>query len=451
MKTASVAAHVVMKYITRFFLARNTILALILSALSAMLTASFVPQAFLLSPAGRAKWHADYPRLAPLAESLGLTHIYTHPLFALILLLSVLSLSFSCREQIRLALLRTFGDAAGVEGDGVVTALDVAGVSALLAGEGYRPVLRGAANRMVRHPWGYWGNVLFHAGVLVVIVSSLWIALTQQRGSVDLGEGETFGPGREWPTQELGLLARPFVLDRGVRLDRVEYEFLPSHGVKRVASELTFFDSAAPAASRGVAVNEPLDYEGLRIYQRLEFGHAFYITVTTPDGERSLVQLLLAHPDKPDAASYADYPDRLGKNKMLRVKYFTDAEKRSLNHENPLLVLRLDQSGTELGQLSLTPGKEGTIGGYGFRLEKTGRWSSLTFVKLSGIPGIFAGFFIICLGGALHYFTPPREAMVHPLPGGGARIFWKASRFPEFYREEFESLTARLTGENTDG
>ena len=451
MRPPSVVAHVVMKSITRFFLARNTVLALILSALSAMLTASFIPQAFLLSPAGRAKWHADYPRLAPLAESLGLTRVYTHPFFALVLFLSVVSLFFSCREQVRLALRQTFGDAAGAMGEGIVTALDVAGVSDLLAGHGYRHIRRGTIVRMVRNPWGYWGNVLFHAGVLVVIVSSLWIALIQQRGSINLAEGETFGPGREWPTQELGLLARPFVLDRGVRLDRTDYEFRPNHGVKRVASELTFFDSDTPVASRSVAVNHPLDYEGLRIYQRLEFGHAFYITVTMPDGERSLVQLLLAHPDRPDAASYADYPDRLGKNRVLRVKYFADAEKRSLDRENPLLVLRLDESGAELGQLSLAPGKEGTIGGYGFRLEKIGRWSGLTFVKLSGIPGIFAGFFIICLGGALHYFTPPREAMVHSLPGGGARVFWSASRFAEFYREEFESLKAQLTGEKTDG
>ncbi len=440
-----------MKHIPRFFLARNTVLALILLALASMLLASFIPQAFLLGPAGQAKWRADYPRLAPLAEQLGLTHIYTHPVFAIILFLTIISLLFSCREQVRLALRQTFGDAAVTAGQGIVTSLGVTELTSLLVRHGYRRIGRATTVRMVRNPWGYWGNVLFHAGMLVVIVSSLWIALIQQRGSINLAEGEVFTPGQEWPTLDLGLLARPFVLDQGVRLDRTDYEFGPSLAVKRVASALTFFDGDTPVASRTVAVNQPLDYRGLRIYQRLEFGHAFYLTVTTPDGRRSVVQLLLAHPDKPDAASYADYPDKLGKNSVLRVKYFADAEKRSLNRENPLLVLRLDESGTERGQVYLTPGKEGTIAGYGFRLEKIGRWSGLTFVKLSGIPGIFVGFFIICLGGVLHYFTPPREVAICSSPEGGARVFWRANRFAEFYREEFESLEAQLSGEKSDG
>ena len=65
---------------------------LILSALSMMLAGSLVPQSFLLSPAGLAKWRQDHQSFAPLAEKLGLLHIYTHPVFALLLALVVVAI-----------------------------------------------------------------------------------------------------------------------------------------------------------------------------------------------------------------------------------------------------------------------------------------------------------------------------------------------------------------------
>ncbi|MHB9138617.1 MAG: cytochrome c biogenesis protein ResB [Victivallaceae bacterium] len=440
-----------MKDITHFFLSRSTILVLIILLLSTMLLASFIPQVSLMTPVGHAMWRADYPQLAPLAEQLGLTHIYTDPVFAVILLLFVLSLVFSCREQIRLAIRSTFGNADRTTGENIVTKQSISEIINLLSARGYRCIHRSAVVRMVRNPWGYWGNVLFHVGVLVVIVSSLWIAVTQQRGMINLAEGEVFRPGQKWLTTERGMLAKPFLLDQGVRIDKLSYEFLPNYAVKKIASTLTFFDDVTPIASRSVMVNQPLNYEGLRIYQGAEFGHAFYITVTMPDGKKNVVELQLKHPDRPELASYEDYRGKLGKGDVVRVKYFVDSKKSSFDREDPLLVLRIEKSGSVLGQVSLMPGQEGTVAGYGFRLEQVGKWSNLIFVKLNGIPGVFIGFFIICLGGVLHYFTPPREASIYTLPEGGARIVWRATRFAGFYLEEFKCLEAQLSGEKADG
>ena len=437
----------------RFFLSRTTILTLICLALGAMLVASFVPQAFLLTPQGAVKWRTDYPSLAPLLERLGLNHVYTHPVFACLLFLVVVSLFFSCIEQFKAARRRTFAGAVSGEGSAELrTAIDAGHVMDRLRRRGYIRVAAGAdGTRLVRHPWGYWGNFLLHIGMLVVIASSLLIALTQQRGLLHLAVGESFQPGQPWLTTEKGLLARDFNLDRTVRLDGVSYEFRPGYGVKNVVSSITFLDNGNPVDRRAVGVNDILYYGDLRIYQTVEFGHAFYLEVTGQNGGRVVYQLLLEHPTRPEKASYEDYPDMLNSGGLLRLKYFADAEKRSFSRENPLLVVRVDENGRQLGQLPLSSGGEGTIGGYHFRLIKVDKWAGLIFVKLYGISGVFFGFLIIILGSVLNYFTPPREVIVRKSPDGHLLVSWRAAKFGEFYRDEFECLKKELTMGEANG
>jgi hypothetical protein len=305
--------------------------------------------------------------------------------------------------------------------------------------------------RLCKHPWGYWGNFLLHLGMLIVIISSLWIALTQQRGLLHLAVGESFHPGEQWLSTEKGLLAKDFVLNRPVSLESVSYEFWPTYGVKNVASRLTFQDQQLPGETLATGVNSILHYQGLSIYQAVEFGHAFYLEVVDPAGVKSTYQLLLAHPEKPDRASYGEYVNMLGSGTVLRAKYFVDPEKRSFVSENPQLVLRLDENDTQLGQLSLQTGGVGSIDRFHFRLIKVDKWSGLIFTKLSGIRGVFFGFVVIVFGSILNYFTPPRDAFVKKLTGGGSRVLWRAAKFSDFYLDEFVRLEEQFSTEGHHG
>ncbi len=442
-----------MNRIKRFLLSRTTILTLIILALGSMLLGSFIPQSFLLTSNGAAKWHADYPTLAALAERLGLHHIYTHPFFACIMLLAVGALLFSCIEQFKISRRRTFGEEfSGRKYEEFETPVDPGSVTSWLRQSGYISVSSGKKGvRLCRHPWGYWGNFLLHVGMLIVIASSLWIALTQQRGMLHLAVGESFHPGDQWLSTEKGLLAKDFVLDRSVRLESVSYEFWPTYGVKNVASLLTFQNKQNAGEQRTVGVNNILYYQGLSIYQAVDFGHAFYVEVVDPAGVKNTYQLLLAHPEKPDKPSYGDFPNMLGPGRLLRAKYFVDPEKRSFARENPQLVLRMDENGTQLGQLPLSIGGEGAIGRFHFRLIKVDKWSGLIFVKFFGIQGVFFGFLIIIFGSILNYFTPPREVIVRVLPDGETKISWRAVKFSEFYRDEFDRLKTEMTKEEANG
>ncbi len=436
--------------IKRFFLSPATFLVLIALALLAMSISIYVPQSFMTSPEALTAWQSDYPGFAPVAEKLGLMRVYTHPAFIAILACFVVSLSLSCWNQIKLARQRTFSDMARQTGDTFGSSCTMEELSAILLARRYLRITASDGVRFVRNPWGYWGNVLVHFGILTVIVASLWVALTQQRGKTFIIEGQTFYRGAEWLATETGLLAGPLILDEDIRIDKVAVDYSQTSAVSRIASSLAFFDKDGKETRGEAEVNSILTHDGLRIYQGMEFGLAFSLEIEAPDGNIGRHRLMVMHPKSPDKASYADFKEILGAGRLLRAKYFAEADRSSLRGENPLLTLRIDDNGRELGQVSLTAGGEGEIAGYRIRLAQVNRWTGLLMVKFFGLSGVVFGFVIICLGPVLHYFTPPREVTARITPEG-VSVSFRAIQFSEFYTPEFEEIKQLLSGKGNHG
>jgi cytochrome c biogenesis protein len=428
----------------RLLLSRGTVLAIIGLLTAMIVVASLVPQSFTTPADELARWRASHPALAWAVARLGLHHVYTHPVFAGLLLLALASLSFSAVEQLRTAIRRTWPREARAAGGGVELPAAIDEVARTLRSRGYLTVRRSATERvLVRHPWGYWGNFLLHLGFVVVVGASTVIGLTQQRGSVHLLEGESFESGGPWFGEENGVAASRLVLPFSVRLDHLEYRFWPTYGIESVVSTLSLLRSSGPPAMLKVGINDLQQVEGLRIYQGVELGHAFRVEVER-GGERRTATLLIQHPDTPDLPGVNDFQGLLPGGELLRAKYLVDAERRSFQTFNPLLVLRIDGPGGSLGEVPLRPGTSGEIGPYRLRLARVTPWTRLFFVHVTGIPGVFAGFLVIALGGVLHYFTPPREAILQATEGGATRMTWRAARFADFYVDEHDGIRAAV-------
>lgn len=442
-----------MNHFKRFFLSRTTVICLIVSALSAVTLAAFIPQSFLTSSERMLAWQTAHPFAERLSELFGLHRIYTHPAFAVVLGGVAISLTLSTWNQFQTAWRRSFDPDQGVSGG---ECFPVPGTMdeccRTLATHGYHRLGGTAENvLLVRHPWGYWGNTLLHLGMMVTIAASLFIALTQQRGVIHLAEGAIRHPSEPLLMEEHGLLAKPLQLPQTMRLERISYSFWPNYGVRRVESKVSFLDESGTAETRTVEINRILTHRGIRFYQGVEFGHAFLVEVTSRTGITRLFQLQIRHPETPDKPGYNDFQDLLGDGCLLRAKYLVDAERKSFDHIDPLLTLRLDCRGKETGQLPIKVGGEGGIGPYRFRLLAISPWSRLIVVNLSGMPLIFLGFSIICLGGILHYFTIPREARVCRGSGAATEICWRATKFDGFYHDELASLKKELgCGENQE-
>lgn len=443
-----------MDRIKRALLSRSVVICLILASLLAIALAASIPQSFLASPEKMLAWQSDHPLLARWSELLGLHHVYTHPAFALVLAGVTISLLLSARNQIVASWQRTFS-ADPVQGDAesfIVRRTPEESVH-ILASNGYVRVGVSAAGslRMVRHPWGYWGNALLHLGMAVTIIASLFIALTRQQGVIQLAEGAIQHPGHPLLKEEHGLLAKPLVLPYALELDRISYRFRPDHSLQQVASTITFLSDDGKRETDTVEINRILFHKGIRLYQGGELGHAFFVGVSDPTGGERIFHLQIRHPEAPDKPSYNDFENLLGDGSVVRAKYFVDAAGKSFYRVNPLLILRVDSRGRELGRLPLQVGGDGAIGPYRFRLIGFAPWSRLIMVNITGMPVIFFGFFIICLGGVLHYFTPPREAVVRRTAGGGSEVGWHAPRFAGLYRDELTILKKALEGGDEDG
>ena len=424
-----------------------------MSILVAITLSAFIPQSFLTSSEKMLAWQVAHPLAERLSKMFGLHRIYTHPAFALVLTGVTISLALSAWYQFLTAWQRTFHADRGITGG---ECFPVPGTVAdschILTAKGYCRQKTSERNALlVRHPWGYWGNTLLHLGMVVTIAASLLIALTQQRGVIQLAEGAMRHPSDSFLMEEHGLLAKPLVLPESLRLDRITYSFWPNYGVRQVSSALTFLPNSGATETKNVEINSILIHRGIHFYQGIEFGHAFFVEVVGPSGFNQVFQLQIQHPETPDKPSYNDFQDLLGDGNLVRAKYLVDADGKSFDNVNPLLTLRMDSQGKEVGRLVMQAGGEGAIGPYRFHFRGFYPWSRLIVVKLTGMPGIFFGFFIICLGGVLHYFTPPREAWVCETTDGGTEVRWRATKFAEFYLDELASLKKTLGCEENNG
>lgn len=424
----------------RFFLSRKTIFALIILALGSIVVAYIFPQRFSSSSETLRLWQEAHPFWVPWVERLGLDHVYFTPWFAVLLFTFSLTLAVSTYEQVKLSIKKTFGKEMTSGGKSLEVTGSEEDLVAAIKQEGYLQTTKAPEFlRLVKHPWGYWGNVLLHLGILLTIVSSLLIVLTQKRGLLQLIEGEVYIPGSRWTVEDNGILAGAFILPEAVRLNRVTAEFWETDNLKQLTTSISFISPQGRFTPYMLAINQILHYRGLRVYQGQSFGTVFFVELEDREGRRDTIMLHIGNPAGRDKPGYGDFRFE-GIPYLLKAKYFVDAEKQSMNSMNPLLVMRLMDREQIAGEVSLKQGESGALGPYNAKLVGVSRWAGLIFVDLTGMPGIFFGFFIIILGGGLTYFFPPREFLVRKEEEGFS-LSWRAARFEGFYQEEFKKIS----------
>jgi hypothetical protein len=412
----------------------------------AVLAGGFFPQRIATATADMEKWRMAHPFLFPWAERFGLFHLFSTPWFTALLFLTIFSLVMSCWDQFGRAWRKTFDTLPAEKNDNVLVTVSGGEMALALRHEGYLPLANGdGLLRFVRHPWGYWGSFLLHFGMVVTIASSLFVALTGQRGRLNLVQGEIHEPAHPWVDEERGLLASPFVLSGPVRLNELRLGLASGNTVESVTSDIGFFP-VREEEKRSVAINTVLHYRGLRVYQSTDYGDAFTLEFVEPGGTVRRERLLMPHPLAPDLAGYNDFAlPWLGNG--LSAKYYADAERRSLLSGNPLLVLRLVDHGREVARVSLRMGERGVLGDLKVSLVRVEKWAGLIFVNIAGMSLIFCGFFIVVCGTVLNYMAVPREFIARATPQGYS-VSWRAARFADFYADEFEKILKKLSEES---
>jgi len=429
----------------RFLLSKKTVLGLFGLLTAAIIIGSLFPQRFRTSPLAMAEWQSANQFLGRLMTALAFDHVYTSHWFAGILGLFLISLLLSTIEQFKLSRKKTFGSPRQISGGKTTIHCSLEKFFSALKARGYWQIWhKNNSWRLVKYPWGYWGNTLFHLGMVVVIIASLFISLTQKRGVVNLAEGEVFPPGGEWLVEERGLFAGNFFLPEAVRLESVRPEFWNTDDIKQETSVVSFLGSEKQNTSYELKINTTVYHSGIRVDQSRAFGRTFLVLLTGEEGEKNPIRLDIEQPQRRDRPSYDTFEfERIPF--LIKAKYYADIDKQKIDSDNPLLTLRLLQFGKVIEELSLVNGQSGRIGPYEATLVGTTRWAGLVFTDIKGINLLFFGFFIIIFGGILTYFMPPREVQLKQT----AEIWtfkWRASRFTDFYERELHDIIQEAGG-----
>jgi len=425
-----------------FFRSRSTVLVVIGLLLLSFLLSTVIPQRLSMPATALQKWRIGHPLLTNAADWAGLDHVYTTVWFSILLAAFLLALCLSAIDQFTLSRKRTFQIPQRPLQPAEVISNTLDQIEEAVRKGGYVKVsAMENGRRFLKHPWGLWGNFLFHAGLVVVIGFSLVIVCRESRGKLRMEEGRRVSPGEPWSGQEYGILASPLHLPGDVELKNLELQFYTTDELRQAGSQLLFYSRGGVDEIK-IGVNEPVWYGGIKVYQTLDTGHNFYLEITGPDGETRMQGLQFLLPARRDRASYNEFRlDWLPYS--LKGKYFVDAAQKTMLGDNPLLVLRMYDNETLLGELPLTKGASGMLGPYRVKLKSAARWAGVLFVDITGMAGVFAGFFIIVIGGALNYFTPPREITAWS-ENGSRLVEWKAGRFGRLFRTEYEEIRKTL-------
>jgi cytochrome c biogenesis protein len=426
----------------RFLRSRATILVLIGLLLLSFLVSVVVPQRFSIQETALQKWRIGHPLLTNATDLTGLDHVFTTAWFSIILAVFLLALCLSAIDQFNISRKKTFKSPQRPAQPAEAISITLGQIDKAVRKGGYLKVSAiDNARRFMKHPWGHWGNFLFHAGLVVVIGCSLVLVCMESRGKLRMEEGQRVSPGEPWSGQEHGIFAAPLRLPCDVGLDNLELQFYKTDELRQAGAHLRFF-SRENVEDIKIGVNEPIWYRGIKVYQTLDTGHNFYLEVTGPDGEARMQGLQFLLPTRRDMASYNEFRlDWLPYN--LKGKYFADAAQETLSGGNPLLVLRMYDNETLLGELPLTVGASGMLGSYRVKLSRVARWAGVLFVDITCMAGVFTGFFIIVVGSVLNYFTPPREITAWS-DNGSLLVEWKAGRFGRLFRTEYEAIMEEL-------
>lgn len=402
-----------------------------------VLVGLLVPQAGRLSLADRADWLEDNPLVGRLAQALGLDDLFAQSYFLAVIGLLVVSVAIctALRLARRGGTERTpflTGDAADRRGlawrsapgareevaAGVTEALRRTGlVVSVKDGEGCTSV-SGVGGRH-----GFFGSVLFHVALLVVVAGGVLGALTSFAAELVLTEGQVVEIG---PSAFLEAGARPRFggppTGYAVALDRLGFAYDRGEVVEASAT-MRVLEGGRETARREVSVNRPLEHRGLSLLLYRP-GYSVRLIIRRDDVVEDDAFVTLY---QKVAQGYADR-HRLPDGTQIDILAVNDVG-RPLDGpaERPLVLVDPGAYVRERGRglpLSgpLRPGESTTVAGRTVELGDVRLYSSFLARKSDGRPVLYAGMWLAVLGVAIRFLDPERWVAVAVREGDGSEV-----------------------------
>jgi cytochrome c biogenesis protein ResB len=289
-----------------------------------------------------------------------------------------------------------------------------------------------AARLVRRGRLGLLGSPIFHLGLLTVVGAGLVRLLLFADGGVRLFEGETVPPEPgAWQGGRGGPLARPFALERPLRLEEMRPSRYETGALLQVEARLAVLGGTPDV--REVRINAPLELGSETVYILQGHGPTAVVELQTAGGTRTDVVYLEQREQ--------DYRGRLvlddGRELRFRVVY---------GGRRDAVEVRLLRGPALLAVATLGPGAEMPLGdGEALRLAGLPWWGQFWGSRDASRPFFFAGVTVAIVGIVLLFgFVPVDEAVF--VEGGRVVVAMRPLRFAPLFAERFERLCQEVVG-----
>lgn len=353
----------VRKKIKRLLTSPKIIVSLIITTLAASFAGVLIPQSAFRSAQYFENWKTDSPATYALVDLFGLNRVFSSQWFLFLVLLLTLVLSYSVYLQ--------------------------------------GSVLVKKQRNNVRK----WGRFLFHIGLLVVVLASLYTLAFQKRGFVQIIETDTYsGDEQSLLAKELGVFAKGFVPGFRIQLDRVEHSYWEDGAIKELKSLITVSQNGSEETAT-LGINKTLSVKGITLYQARSYGYTLSFLFKRKNGEAFYTHFNIVTPPKPEKP-YDGVSDIPTTGYILRMKFYPDVTKRSFYLNKPSLHLTIER-GSETHSGMVYPGQTIALR-QGEQLIWTAirPWSGIRLVESRGTPVVFFGFALSIAGLIALYFIP---------------------------------------------
>jgi len=364
---------------------------------------------------------------ARVSDALGFDHLFTSPLFLVVVALAMASLTVVLKDQLARAWRLRGGASRAAGPSGAPYRREEFFPGAFPAGASPTEVrIRGAV--------GVWGSPLFHLGILLIVAAGILRALFGADAVVDLMAGETLLPrsdqyGRQWP----GLLARPFAFPVPVRLEELHVTRYASGETRWVEGTLRLGEGPA-SAMVPIAVNGPVTRAFHTLYLRTTGGAAVLVDVRHGSkGEQHAILLR-------ETGRGAEGTARLGDGTLLRAV----SNGGGIGRIPERIDLRALRSGALAGVAPLGRNEALTLpDGTRVVVSEIVPWAQFSGRRDVATPVVYFGFLFVCMGGLLMMAVVRVESgtATETVDGGVKLTVWmRPQRFAPLFAQTFEEF-----------
>ena len=234
-----------------------------------------------------------------------------------------------------------------------------------------------------------WGSPLLHVGLCIILVGAALSVLSGRQLYYEIPIGET---------ANIAGASGTF----GLRADDFEIEYYED-GInpRQYRSSVTIQSKDGASIPMAVEVNAPIKYDGVSILQQ-DYGWEVTVTVSTAQNSKEMKIKgeewirLSGEGESAISLGIAFYPDYTEEDGVARLKSYQD--------NNPYIVWVLSKGDTPIDMGRVALGEKGVIQEpLAVSFDSYRYYTGLQAKYDPGIPVIFGGFFLVCLGLLIKY------------------------------------------------